>query len=278
MGGGTGAAEHRSRRPRERHVRYLRGTDLRPERPAHVSPLEYDAYDVLTFDTYGTLIDWETGLVAALHTALGTAADVLGDDDLLTCFAGVEHEAEAPGTRYRDVLAIALREVAAELGTTVSEAQAATFGASVADWPAFLDSAEALQRLHARFALATITNCDDDLFAASEKRLGVSFDLVVTAQQVGRYKPDPAGFHVAFERIERELGMPKERILHVAQSLFHDHVTAKRLGMRTVWIDRRDGRAGGATPAAAPVEPDARFATMREFAAVALRESSGRSR
>jgi 2-haloacid dehalogenase len=237
-----------------------------------VIPLDYDAYDVLTFDTYGTLIDWEAGLVAALHEALGPAADALGDDDLLTCFAGVEHGAEAPGTRYRDVLASSLAKVAAELGTTVSAARTAAFGGSVADWPAFPDSAAALQRLHTRYALATITNCDDDLFAASEPRLGVSFDLVVTAQQVGRYKPDPAGFHVAFERIQRELGVPRERILHVAQSLFHDHVTAKGLGMRTVWIDRRDGRAGGATPEAAPVEPDARFASMRDFAAAAVPE------
>jgi 2-haloacid dehalogenase len=236
-----------------------------------VSPLEYDAYDVLTFDTYGTLIDWETGIAAALREALGPAADALRGDDLLSRFARVEHELETPGTRYRDVLATALQRVAAELGTTVSDRQAAAFGGSVGDWPAFPDTALALQRLHTRFALATITNCDDDLFASSKTRLGVTFDVVVTAQQVGRYKPDPAGFHVAFERIQRELGVPRDRILHVAQSLFHDHVTAKRLGMRTVWIDRREGRAGGATPAAeTPVEPDARFTSLRDFAATAV--------
>jgi 2-haloacid dehalogenase len=231
-----------------------------------VSALDYDAYDVLTFDCYGTLIDWEAGLAAALRVALGDAAAGLDDEDLVTRVAGLEHGAEAPGTRYREVLAICLRGVAAQLGTTVGAAQMEEFGGSVADWPAFPDSSEALQRLRTRFALATITNCDDDLFAASEQRLGISFDAVITAQQVGRYKPDTAGFHLAHERIERELGVPKERILHVAQSLFHDHVPAKSLGMRTVWIDRRDGRAGGATPAAAVVEPDARFTTMRAFA------------
>jgi 2-haloacid dehalogenase len=231
-----------------------------------VSALAYDAYDVLTFDTYGTLIDWETGLLRALRTALGDAADGLGDDDLLARLAGLEHAAEAPGTPYREVLAICLRGVATQLGTTVSDAQASEFGGSVVDWPAFPDSSEALERLHTRFALVTITNCDDDLFAASEARLGVTFDAVITAQQVGRYKPDTAGFLLAHERIERELGVPKERILHVAQSLFHDHVPAKSLGMQTVWIDRRNGRAGGATPAAAEVTPDARFATMRGFA------------
>jgi 2-haloalkanoic acid dehalogenase type II len=231
-----------------------------------LSALDYDAYDVLTFDTYGTLIDWEAGLVAALRAALGDEADGVGDDDLLTRVAGLEHDAEAPGTPYREVLASCLRGIAAQLGTTVSDEQAALFGGSVADWPAFPDSSEALQRLQTRFAIATITNCDDDLFAASEKRLGVTFDAVITAQQVGRYKPDTAGFLLAHERIARELGVPKERILHVAQSLFHDHVPAKSLGMQTVWIDRRNGREGGATPAAAEVTPDARFATMRDFA------------
>ena len=192
------------------------------------------------------------------------------DDDLLARVAALEHEAETPGTPYREVLAICLRGVATQLGASVSDEQADAFGASVADWPPFPDSGEALARLRRRFRLVTITNCDDDLIAASERRMGVSFDIVVTAQQVGRYKPDTAGFHLAHARIERELGVPKERILHVAQSLFHDHVPAKSLGMQTVWIDRRDGREGGATPAAEPVEPDARFTKMEAFAADAV--------
>jgi 2-haloacid dehalogenase len=246
-------------------MRYRRGS-ASTRKAIPVSALAYDAYDVLTFDTYGTLIDWETGLVSALHRALGVSAAGIGDENLLTRLADLEPEAEAPGTAYREVLATCLRGVATQLGTTVDDAQASEFGGSVVDWPAFPDSGEALARLQTRFALATITNCDDDLFAASEKRLGVTFDAVITAQQVGRYKPDTAGFLLAHERIERELGVPKERVLHVAQSLYHDHVPAKSLGMQTVWIDRRNGRAGGATPAAAEVTPDARFATMREFA------------
>jgi 2-haloacid dehalogenase len=131
----------------------------------------------------------------------------------------------------------------------------------VGQWPAFADSVEALQRLQARFQLAVITNCDDDLFGASERRLGVSFDYVITAQQAGCYKPDHASFQLAFERI----GLPRERILHVAQSLFHDHVPAKALGMTTVWIDRRQGRGGGASPDV-EAHPDARFAGMQAFA------------
>jgi 2-haloacid dehalogenase len=230
-----------------------------------VAPLDYDRFDVLTFDCYGTLIDWEAGIVRALRNALGDAAATLDDDELLTRFAALEHDAQADGARYREVLVRCLRALAGQLGTPVDEATAATFGGSVADWPAFPDSSEALRRLQTRFKLVTITNCDDDLFAASEARLGVSFDLVVTAQQVGRYKPDQKGFHVAHDRIERELSVPRTRILHVAQSLFHDHVPAKALGMTSAWIDRRDGRAGGATPPA-DATPDARFTSMRAFA------------
>ena len=116
-----------------------------------------------------------------------------------------------------------------------------------------------------RFRLGVITNCDDDLFAASNRKLGVEFDWIVTAEQVGAYKPDERGFHVAFER----LGLPRERILHVAQSLFHDHVTAQRLGMTSVWINRRHGQEGTGATLAAEATPDARFPDMASFAAAA---------
>ena len=156
-------------------------------------------------------------------------------------------------------------------GSSRRRPELAAFGDSVGDWPAFPDSAAALARLHDRFRLGVITNCDDDLFARSAARLATRFDWVVTAQQVGGYKPDPHNFEFAFERI----GLPRERILHVAQSLFHDHVPAKRLGLTTVWIDRRAGRPGsGATPAAAEVTPDATFPDMASFAAAATRSGS----
>jgi 2-haloacid dehalogenase len=224
--------------------------------------LRYDAFEALTFDCYGTLIDWETGLGDALTAVLG------GDDreDLIARYA--RHEAEAEAGRYmsyREVVGHGLRGVCEELGVTPTGEQMRAFSESVADWPAFPDSADALARLKERFRLGVITNCDDDLFAASNEKLGVEFDWVVTAQQVGAYKPDERGFHVAFERI----GVPRERILHVAQSLFHDHVTAKRLGLSTVWIDRRHGREGtGATPPA-EARPDAAFPDMASFAAAA---------
>ena len=227
--------------------------------------IDYAAFDVLTFDCYGTLIDWEPGIAAALRAQLGEAVAGHTDDDLLAAFAAVEQHAEVPYKRYREVLEIAIRGVGERFSVPVDDGQARRFGASVGDWPAFADSQAALRRLQQRYKLAVITNCDDDLFAASEQRLGVSFDFVITAQQVGSYKPDVANFHFAYERI----GVPRDQILHVAQSLFHDHVPAKALGMTTVWIDRRDGKAGGATPPAAAI-PDARFTSMEAFAAEAV--------
>jgi 2-haloacid dehalogenase len=150
-------------------------------------------------------------------------------------------------------------------GAEASAEERATFGGSVADWPAFPDSAAALAALHERFKLGVITNCDDDLFAASQRKLGVEFDYLVTAQQAKRYKPNPRGFELMFERV----GLPPARILHVAQSLYHDHVPAKRLGLSTVWVNRRAGKPGsGATPPA-EATPDLVVPDMATLATVA---------
>jgi 2-haloacid dehalogenase len=229
--------------------------------------MEYDRFEALTFDCYGTLIDWETGLAAAFRPILDAHGVEADDEAVLAAYA--RHEAAAaagPYLRYRDVLAAGLRGVAQDLGFEPTAAEVEAFSGSVADWPAFADSADALRTLQRRYKLGVITNCDDDLFGASNRKLGVEFDWIVTAEQVGSYKPDERNFHVAFER----LGLPRERILHVAQSLFHDHVTAQRLGLATVWIDRRGGREGsGATPDA-EAAPDATFPDMAAFAAAAV--------
>jgi 2-haloacid dehalogenase len=229
------------------------------------TPLDFGAFDALTFDCYGTLIDWETGLLAALRPAMGpVTAD---DETLLQGYARHEAALEAgPYLRYREVLAMAVRGMAAELGTTVSDEDAATVGNSVVAWPAFPDSADALARLHRRYRLGVITNCDDDLFAASARRLATTFDEVVTAQQAGTYKPSTRGFRLMFER----LGLPRDRVLHVAQSLFHDHVPAKALGLTTVWVNRRHGRPGsGATPPA-DARPDLTVPDLATLADLAV--------
>ena len=231
-----------------------------------MTDLDFDRFDVLTFDCYGTLIDWEAGLLAALRAPLAARGIEAPDDALLEAFGRHEAELEAgPYRAYREVLAGVLDAMLGHQGEVATAEERAAFGASVADWPAFPDSSAALARLHERFKLGVITNCDDDLFAASERRLGLSFDWVVTAQQARRYKPNPRGFELMFERV----GLPPSRILHVAQSLFHDHVPAKRLGLSTVWVDRRAGRPGsGATPPA-EAAPDLKVPDMATLAALA---------
>jgi 2-haloacid dehalogenase len=231
-----------------------------------MAALDFDRFDVLTFDCYGTLIDWEAGILAALRAPLGAHGVAESDDDVLAAFARHEAEIEAgPYRRYRDVLGEVLAAMVGHFGAEASAEERATFGGSVADWPAFPDSAAALAALHERFKLGVITNCDDDLFAASQRKLGVEFDYLVTAQQAKRYKPNPRGFELMFERV----GLPPARILHVAQSLYHDHVPAKRLGLSTVWVNRRAGKPGsGATPPA-EATPDLVVPDMATLATVA---------
>jgi 2-haloacid dehalogenase len=233
-----------------------------------VTALDFDRFDALTFDCYGTLIDWETGILRGLRTVLEPSGATATDDELLEAYARQEAALEhGPYLRYREVLARAARGVAEGLGVTPAEAELAAFGGSVGDWPAFEDTADALRRLKERFRLGVITNCDDDLFAASNRRLDVTFDWVITAQQVGAYKPSHRNFDAAFAVVD----VPRQRILHVAQSLFHDHVPAKARGLTTAWIDRRHDKAGsGATPAAAAVTPDVIAPDMRTFADLAL--------
>jgi 2-haloacid dehalogenase len=220
---------------------------------------------VMTFDCYGTLIDWEAGILAALRSAINH--DAATDEQLLEEYARNEAAAEAQEWRpYGDILANSLADVCLFHGTQPTPEQFAAFGRSVADWPAFPDSADALARLRSRFDLGVITNCDDDLFAFSNSKLGEPFRWVVTAEQARSYKPSTHNFEVAFERI----GLPRDSIVHVAQSLFHDHVPAKQLGLKTVWINRRHGREGaGATPVA-EARPDLTFTDMTSFADAAL--------
>jgi 2-haloacid dehalogenase len=229
--------------------------------------LDFDRFEVLTFDCYGTLIDWETGILSALRRVLAPHRVDPSPEQLLSAFGRHEAALEAgPYVSYREVLAHTARGIAVELGAAINASDEAEFGALVADWPAFPDSADALARLKTRFRLGVITNCDDDLFAASNMKLGVAFDWIVTAQQVGSYKPDRRNFEVALERI----GLPRERVLHVAQSLFHDHVPAQAMGLATAWVNRRHDREGsGATPPA-DARPDLVVPDMATLAALAV--------
>jgi 2-haloacid dehalogenase len=231
-----------------------------------VARLALERFEVLTFDCYGTLIDWETGLLAALRPVLSAHGADAAEERLLEAYARHEAKLESgPYLRYRQVLAGALRGIGSELSFEPSESEAEAFADSVGDWPPFEDSGPALSRLGSRFKLGVITNCDEDLFARSAARLGARFDWVITAESAGSYKPSHRNFELAFEAI----GRPRKRILHVAQSLFHDHVPAKELGLSSVLIDRRRGKSGsGATPPA-EAEPDLVLADMRSLAELA---------
>jgi 2-haloacid dehalogenase len=210
--------------------------------------LDLDRFDVLTFDCYGTLIDWEAGIVAAVQPTLAGHGVTATDDEVLERYARHEAALEAgPYQSYRGILAGAFGGLADELGIEVTAEELAAFGGSVPDWPAFADSTEALARLAGRYRLGVITNSDEDLFAGSAARLGVPFEWVITAEHAQDYKPSIAPFVLALEEID----VPKDRVLHVAQSLYHDHVPAKELGLATVWVNRRHDRPGfGATPPA----------------------------
>jgi 2-haloacid dehalogenase len=201
-------------------------------------------WDLLTFDCYGTLIDWEDGIGRALEAMLAQHGVSASRDELLQRFA--EHEARlehGPYRPYREVLTAVAVAVGDDYGAEIPASDAAGLPASLPAWRPFPDTVEALRRLAAGYRLGILSNVDDDLFAGTAEALGVRFSPVVTAQQVGSYKPADANF----ERLLAAAEVPRERLLHVAQSLYHDIGPAGRHGITTVWVDRR-GAPGGATP------------------------------
>ena len=236
-------------------------------------------FDALTFDCYGTLIDWESGIASALRAWAGGRGIAADDNELLEAFSRHENriEAEHPATLYPEVLERTLRDVAADYGISASAEEAKIFGASVAHWPAFPDSAAALAYLKNHYKLVIVSNIDRASFAHSNAKLGVDFDLVITAEDVGSYKPAPAHFERAFADLGK-LGVPKEKILHTAQSLFHDHVPAKnRFGMTSIWINRRQGKPGGGATQKPPEEvtPDWEVSSMAAMVAVHKEHAGG---
>ncbi|MBV8354278.1 MAG: HAD-IA family hydrolase, partial [Candidatus Eremiobacteraeota bacterium] len=199
---------------------------------------------MLTFDVYGTIVDWEKGLLSALRPILEAYAVNVDDETLLEAYAAEEAALESgPYLRYREVLGRVLDGLGGRFGFTPALEERESFAGSVGEWPPFEDSRAALERLKPDRKLGILTNCDDDLIAMTVATLGIEFDWMITAEQLRRYKPNPAHFFAALERIESS-GIKRERVVHVAQSLFHDHVPAKRLGLTTIWIDRRGGKRG----------------------------------
>jgi 2-haloacid dehalogenase len=226
-------------------------------------------FSVLTFDCYGTLIDWETGIGEALAPWLVRAGLGLRRDQILEAFAELEsaQQVATPSLRYPELLAKVHRGLAERFGVAPDPKAAERFGASVGNWPAFADSAGALAYLKQHYRLVILSNVDRASFAQSNPKLGVAFDAIYTAEDIGSYKPDPRNFDYLLSHLA-EQGIRKEQILHTAQSLHHDHIPAKQIGLATCWIHRRAGKEGhGATrvPDTA-VQPDFRFESLAAMA------------
>jgi 2-haloacid dehalogenase len=214
-------------------------------------------YEVISFDCYGTLVDWESGIISGLRPVLAKHGVDATDDEILTLHAETEHalqSASTPGdyVKYREVLGEEVREAGRRWGFEPDPEEVGALADSLRHWRPFPDTVEALRALKSRYKLAIISNVDDGLFALTACHLQVEFDWIITAEQAGTYKPSTNNFEVAIAR----MGIPRERLLHAAESLFHDVVPARELGLSTVWVHRRAGKEGsGATPPA-DAEPD----------------------
>jgi 2-haloacid dehalogenase len=219
--------------------------------------LDFGKYEVMSFDCYGTLIDWESGIVSGMRPVLERQGIEATDEEILGLHARTESELQSASKRgayvkYRKVLGDTVRRFGEEYGFEPELSEVSALADSLRDWKSFPDTVEALRALKGKYELAIITNADDGLFALSACHLEVEFDYIITAEQAGTYKPSLDNFELALERI----GVPPGKLLHVAQSLFHDHVPAKEMGLDTVWVNRRKGKKGfGATPPAS-AEPD----------------------
>lgn len=235
-------------------------------------------FDALSFDCYGTLIDWEAGLSTELARVAALSSTAPTVEVLLETYAACEAETErvCPSLIYPEVIGRSAIATGAIHGIEVPAELAKEIGASVPAWPAFPDSAEALARLQHHYQLIILSNVNQASFAGSNQRLGVEFDAILTAEDIGSYKPHPRNFDALLARTT-EMGIAPGRLLHVAQSLFHDHVPAQAAGLPTVWIDRRHAQDGfGATPPPpAPVEPTWTFPSMAAFADAADAAANG---
>jgi 2-haloalkanoic acid dehalogenase type II len=209
-------------------------------------------FRVLTLDCYGTLIDWETGLTNALAPLVRKAGLQQSRDGVLEQYAEQEsaQQNETPAMPYSELLSVVYGRLARKWGVPCSREEAKVFGASIPDWPAFDDSVAALAYLKQHFKLVILSNVDRASFRASNERLQVAFDAVYTAQDIGSYKPNPQNFAYLLRRLKEDFGFEKSAILHVAESLWHDHGPAQHCGLASAWIHRRHGLQGsGATKA-----------------------------
>lgn len=227
--------------------------------------IDFNKFTHLTFDCYGTLIDWETGILQAVKPVLAQRAIPVTAGQILHAYTQYEAAQEAgPYQSYQAILRGVMAGIANEFGFQPTEAELNALPASVGQWPAFPDTVAALQRLQTRYKLVIISNIDDAMFAESNQRLQVNFAEIITAQQVGSYKPAYHNFQVALKR----LGVPQQQVLHVAQSLYHDHVPAKALGFTTVWVNRKSILPGTGLSLPVAATPDLEVPDMQSLVRV----------
>ena len=231
--------------------------------------LDFSRFEIFTFDCYGTLIDWEAGILSALHRILAAHGKTIDDATILKLYGDYEQHCEQdPFRPYREVLQSVVRQFGAEFGFTPTPEEVRSLPASLPTWKPWPDTIDALLQLNARFRLGIISNVDDDLFAATRPQLKVDLDEVVTAQQAQAYKPSLKFFELALSRVHA----PAHRVLHVAQSVFHDIVPAQSLGLATVWVNRPSARPGVGAVKSAQATPDLTVSSLAELAAAALKD------
>lgn len=225
--------------------------------------IDFARFTHLTFDCYGTLVNWEQGILDAVRPVLRRHQVSVSDETVLRLYTRLEAEQESGSYKpYRDVLRGVMSSLAAELRFPADVGDLDALPDSVGLWPPFADTVAALRRLAARYKLVILSNIDDALFARTALHLQVQFADIITAQQVGSYKPSPENFRFALNR----LGVPASQVLHVAQSLYHDHVPAKRLGFTTVWVNRPSRLTGTGLALQAEVKPDLEVADLEGLA------------
>ena len=225
--------------------------------------LDFRRFDVITFDCYGTLIDWETGLLEALRPMREAAQLRATDDEVLAAYALLESTLESGDyMRYRDVLRGVMRGLTQRFGAAADKVDLDALAKSLPDWPPFPDTVQSLRRLKKHYQLGILSNTDDDLFSETARVLQVPFDFVITAEQVGTYKPS----HRNFVHAHQIIGVPKEKWLHVAQSRFHDIAPARALGISNVWVNRRHDKDGEGATAMSAAQPDLAVPDLKTLA------------
>ncbi len=228
--------------------------------------MDFRRFTTISFDCYGTLIDWESGILPVLRRLLALHDQSLADAALLELYGEFEAEAESGRYQnYRDVLQSVVLAFARRLNFEATPAEIRSLHESVPSWPPFPDTVAALHQLKRRFKLAVISNIDDDLFAATRNHLDVEFDAIITAQQAQSYKPSSRNFELAL----RTLALPPERLLHAGQSIYHDVVPAQSLGISAVWVNRKSARPGIGAVRAATGKPDLEVPDVATLAALA---------